>query len=210
MGGLVDRGEIRMSRRERVGQADLLVKADLLEVELQVLAERGAGLLIERRKLDHHGRRDGTALQVDAVEPSEQPDAHPDLLEAARTDLAAKYFAEPFGRDELRIDRKPPHASALRWRCPEFYGCRRKKPTFRPVVEAGRSFQIGRCETLAKNRPRSRRGFALGDTTQLRSHHPDRLRGRASQLDCAVLAIGGLHRHRDHPGEVAPGEHLQP
>ena len=54
---------------------------------------------------------DVRALEVDPVHPSEQPDADADLFEPAVLDVDGQNLRQPLGRDELRIDRKPPHAS---------------------------------------------------------------------------------------------------
>ena len=52
---LVEGGEVRTCRPQRVGDADLLVEADLAQVELEVLADGSTGhVSVERRKLHDH------------------------------------------------------------------------------------------------------------------------------------------------------------
>ncbi len=54
---LVEGGEVRTRRRQRVGEADLLVEAHLAQVELEVLADGRPDLGVEHRELHDHRRR---------------------------------------------------------------------------------------------------------------------------------------------------------
>ena len=45
---------------------------------------------------------------------------------------------------------------------------------------------------------------------ELAGHHPNSLRGRASQVNGGGPAVSRFDRDRDHPGEFAAGQHPQP
>jgi hypothetical protein len=81
---LVERGEVRTRRPQRVGQADLLVEAHLAKVKLEVFAEfrphPGGG---HRKLHDQRVRHIRAALEVGTVQAAEQTDTDADLLEPA-------------------------------------------------------------------------------------------------------------------------------
>lgn len=52
---LVERREVRARRPQRVGQADLLIEANLAQVELEALADGRSGFGVHQWQLHDHG-----------------------------------------------------------------------------------------------------------------------------------------------------------
>ena len=54
VGVIVEGGEVGPGRRQRIGEPEFLVEAHFVQVELKRLADRGARMLIQSRKLQDH------------------------------------------------------------------------------------------------------------------------------------------------------------
>jgi hypothetical protein len=55
--------------------------------------------------------------------------------------------------------------------------------------------------------PQAREATTAPDRLELAGHHPNSLRGRASQVNGGGPAVSRFDRDRDHPGEFAAGQH---
>jgi hypothetical protein len=110
---LVEGGKVRTRRRQRVGEADLLVEAHLAQVELEVLTDFRPYPGVEHWKLhDHRGRHVRATLEMGPVQAAEQPNTNADLLEPAFPNVSPQHLAEPCRRHRRGISREhrhPPH-----------------------------------------------------------------------------------------------------